>query len=97
MSAAKRTVDHILSYMRSSPTWAYNGGARSWGDAGNNAKWLPAFGTGLSQRGQMHYRAGLNMIPLIEWYRANPDEGRSLVFFFSSSFSSFFFFPKVSV
>ena len=34
MTAAKRTVDHILSYMRSSPTWAYNGGARSWGDAG---------------------------------------------------------------
>ena len=23
----------------------------------------------------MHYRSGLNMIPLIEWYRANPDEG----------------------
>jgi len=22
----------------------------------------------------MHYRSGLNMIPLIEWYRANPDE-----------------------
>ena len=74
MTAAKRTVDHILSYMRSSPTWPYNGGARSWGDAGNNAKWLPSFGTGLSQRGQMHYRSGLNMIPLIEWYRANPDD-----------------------
>ena len=46
LTAAKRTVDHILSYMRSSPTWPYNGGARSWGDAGNNAKWLPSFGTG---------------------------------------------------
>ena len=22
----------------------------------------------------MHYRSGLNMIPLIEWYRANPDD-----------------------
>merc|ERR1719482_2689982 len=22
----------------------------------------------------MHYRAGLNMIPLIEWYRSNPDD-----------------------
>ena len=32
MSVAKKTVDHVLSYMRSSPTWAYNGGARSWGD-----------------------------------------------------------------
>jgi hypothetical protein len=25
-------------------------------------------------RGNMHYRTGLNMIPLIEWYRANPDD-----------------------
>lgn len=39
-TAASRTVDHILSYMRSSPTWAYNGGSRSWGDAGNNAKYV---------------------------------------------------------
>lgn len=66
MTAARKTVDHILSYMRSSPTWAYHGGARSWGDAGNNAKWLGAFGTGFDDRGQMHYRSGLNMIPLIE-------------------------------
>jgi len=75
MSVAKKTVDHVLSYMRSSPTWAYNGGARSWGDIGNNGKYLATFGTGASDRGMMHYRAGLNMIPLIEWYRANPDEG----------------------
>ena len=60
--------------MRSSPTWAYNGGARSWGDAGNNAKWLGTYGTGFGDRGQMHYRSGLNMIPLIGWYRANPDD-----------------------
>lgn len=73
-TVAKYTVDHILSYMRSSATWAYNGGARSWGDAGNNAKWLTSFGTGFSERGQMHYRSGLNMIPLMEWYRTHPDE-----------------------
>jgi len=73
-TAAGKTVDHILSYMRSSPTWAYNGGARSLGDAGNNAKWLGTFGSGFDQRGQMHYRSGLNMIPLIEWYRAHPDD-----------------------
>ena len=73
-TVAKYTVDHILSYMRSSPTWAYNGGARSWGDAGNNAKWLTSYGTGFSERGQMHYRSGLNMIPLMEWYRTHPDE-----------------------
>jgi hypothetical protein len=73
-TVAKYTVDHILSYMRSSPTWPYNGGARSWGDAGNNAKWLTSYGTGFSERGQMHYRSGLNMIPLMEWYRTHPDE-----------------------
>ena len=43
--AAKRTVDHILSYMRNSPTWAYHGGAYSWGDLGNNGKWMPSAGT----------------------------------------------------
>ncbi|XP_065177352.1 uncharacterized protein LOC135808135 [Sycon ciliatum] len=73
-TAAKNVVDHVLSYMRSSPTWVYNGGTRSWGDGGNNGKYLPNFGTGLDTRGNMHYRAGLNMIPLIEWYRLHPDE-----------------------
>ena len=33
-TAAGRTVDHILSYMRSSATWAYHGGAKSTGDIG---------------------------------------------------------------
>jgi hypothetical protein len=74
-TAAKRTVDHVLSYMRSSPTWAYNGGSRSWGDVGNNGKYMVAFGAGAQDRGNMHYRSGLNMIPLIEWYRAHPEEG----------------------
>jgi len=74
MSVAKKTVDHILSYMRSSATWAYNGGSRSWGDIGNNGKYLVTFGTGVADRGQMHYRSGLNMIPLIEWYRTDPDD-----------------------
>ena len=78
-SVAKKTVDHVLSYMRSSPTWAYHGGARSWGDIGNNGKYLATFGTGASDRGQMHYRSGLNMIPLIEWYRRHPEEGTFLL------------------
>lgn len=78
-SVAKKTVDHILSYMRSSPTWAYNGGSRSWGDVENNGKYLATFGTGSSDRGQMHYRSGLNMIPLIEWYRLHPEEGLTLL------------------
>ena len=64
--AAKATVDHILSYMRSIPHWAYNGGARA-ADSGNNGKWMPSMGTGKPDRGQMHYRSGLNMIPLLEW------------------------------
>ena len=78
-SVAKKTVDHVLSYMRNSPTWAYHGGARSWGDIGNNGKYLSTFGTGANDRGQMHYRSGLNMIPLIEWYRLHPEEGTFLL------------------
>ncbi|KAK3287799.1 hypothetical protein CYMTET_4709 [Cymbomonas tetramitiformis] len=74
VTVAKKTVDHILSYMRSSPTWAYNGGSRSWGDIGNNGKYLATFGTGIQDRGQMHYRSGLNMIPLMEYYRMHPDD-----------------------
>ena len=71
--AAKATVDHILSYMRSNPTWAYNGGARA-ADSGNNGKWYVASGSGKPDRGQMHYRSGLNMIPLLEWYRQHPEK-----------------------
>jgi len=71
---ANKTVNHILSYMRASATWAYNGGARSLGDLGNNGKWFVTADAGFSPRGLMHYRSGLNMIPLIEWYRTFPDE-----------------------
>ena len=78
-SAAKKTVDHVLSYMRNSPTWAYHGGARSLGDIGNNGKYLATFGTSVADRGNMHYRSGLNMIPLIEWYRRHPEEGTFLL------------------
>lgn len=74
MAAAKETVDHILSYMRSSGTWAYNGGSRSWGDLGNNGKWQATSGTGFETRGNFHYRSGLNAIPLLEWYRVHPDD-----------------------
>ena len=35
-------------------------------DSGNGGKWLVAKPY-KPDRGQMHYRAGLNMIPLIEW------------------------------
>lgn len=46
---------------------AYNGGSRLWGDLGNNGKWYET-------RGNFHYRAGLNAIPLLEWYKLNPDD-----------------------
>lgn len=73
-AAAKRTVDHVLSYMRASGTWAYNGGSRSWGDLGNNGKWFVTAYANFETRGNMHYRSGLNSIPLLEWYRRNPDD-----------------------
>ena len=60
LAAAQATVDHVLSYMRSIPNWAYNGGARA-ADSGNNGKWMAAQGSGKPDRGQMHYRSGLNM------------------------------------
>lgn len=70
---AEQTVDHILSYMRSLPNWAYMGGADS-GDVANGGKWLTSAGTGEGDFGKMHYRAGLNAIPLTEWYRTHPDD-----------------------
>ena len=73
-AAAKETVDHVLSYMRSSATWAYNGGSRSWGDLGNNGKWQATSGANFETRGNFHYRSGLNAIPLLEWYRRYPDD-----------------------
>ena len=71
--AARRTVDHVLQYMRPLPNWAYNGGAQA-GDVANGGKWLVTAGTGWGDSGKMHYRAGLNQIPLIEWYRRHPDD-----------------------
>merc|ERR1711969_213595 len=56
-AAAKETVDHVLSYMRSSATWAYNGGSRSWGDLGNNGKWQATSGANFETRGNFHYRS----------------------------------------
>ena len=70
-AAANRTLDAVLGYMRALPNWAWNGGARSMGDLGNNGKWFINRG---SERVLMHYRAGLNAIPLIEAYRAHPDD-----------------------
>ena len=76
-SDAARTVDHILQYMRGIPNWAYNGGAVA-GDVANGGKWLVSAGTGRGDFGKMHYRAGLNQIPLAEWYRRHPDDLQTL-------------------
>jgi len=71
-ASAAQTLECVLGYMRKFfPNWAWNGGARSMGDLGNNGKWFINRGV---ERVLMHYRAGLNMIPLIEAYRANPDD-----------------------
>jgi hypothetical protein len=70
-ASAARTLQSILGYMHKFPNWAWNGGARSMGDLGNNGKWFINRGV---ERVLQHYRAGLNMIPLIEAYRANPDD-----------------------
>ena len=56
-AAAKRTVDHILSYMRNLPNWSGMGGTTS-GDVANGGKWLTTAGTGAGDFGRMHYRAG---------------------------------------
>ena len=74
---AARTIDHILQYMRGIPNWAYNGGAVA-GDVANGGKWLVSAGTGRGDLGKMHYRAGLNQIPLSEWYRRHPDDLQTL-------------------
>jgi hypothetical protein len=69
--AANRTLNCILAYMRLLPNWAWHGGATSQGDLGNNGKWFINRG---GERILQHYRAGLNNIPVIESYRANPDD-----------------------
>ena len=69
--AAARTLDAVLGFMRSLPNWAWHGGSRSMGDLGNNGKWFINKGV---ERGLMHYRAGLNMIPLLEAFRADPTD-----------------------
>lgn len=66
-----RTVDSILGYMGSVPTWAHHGAAYGMGDFSNNAKWMV---TGGWEREGGHYRAGLNSIPVIERYRRHPDD-----------------------
>jgi len=57
--------------MRLLPNFVWHGGARSMGDLGNNGKWFINRG---GERMLMHYRAGLNNIPIIEQYESYPDD-----------------------
>jgi hypothetical protein len=66
-----RTVDSILAYMAPVPTWAHSGAAYGMGDFSNNGLWMVTNGW---EREGGHYRAGLNSIPVIERYRAHPDD-----------------------
>lgn len=67
----QRTVDSILGYMSSVPTFAHDGAAYGMGDFSNGGKWMV---TGGWEREGGHYRAGLNSIPVIERFRAFPDD-----------------------
>ena len=55
--------------------------SKSWGDVGNNGKWMPSFGTtaNFETRCNFHYRAGLNSIPLLEWFRTHPDDYNAIM------------------
>jgi hypothetical protein len=64
-----RTTDAILAFMPSQPVYALHGAAYGMGDVTNNAKWM----TGWEREGG-HYRAGLNSVPLVERFRAHPDD-----------------------
>jgi Family of unknown function (DUF5695) len=67
----ERTVNFILAFMSSVPTFAYHGAAYGMGDFSNNAKWMVNGGW---EREGGHYRSGLNSIPVIERYRVYPDD-----------------------
>ena len=69
--SANRTLEAILGYMRHLPNAWWHAGGRSGGDLGNNGKWFVNRG---GERLLQHYRAGLNAIPIIEAFRANPDD-----------------------
>ncbi len=64
-------MDGILGYMGAPATFAFAGAAYGMGDFSNNAKWMV---TGGWEREGGHYRSGLNSIPVIERYRAHPDD-----------------------
>ena len=65
---ADLTLTAILAYVPSVPHWAYHGGAWSWGDTSNNAKWSE------NRRVTGHYRVSLNALPLLSQWLMDPDD-----------------------
>ncbi len=67
---AEVTLNAILAYDPTIPSWGYNGSARRYWDFiyGGDPKYSRI------ERQLHHYGSGLNAIPLIEEYRAHPDD-----------------------
>jgi hypothetical protein len=64
------TLNAILAYDPAIPSWGYNGSARRYWDFiyGGKSKYSRI------ERQLHHYGSGLNAIPLLEEYRAHPDD-----------------------
>ena len=56
VDSANRTLTSMLSFMNTVPNWAYNGGARSIGDLGNNGLWFVNRGTERVLQVSVHVR-----------------------------------------
>jgi hypothetical protein len=65
---AKVTLNAILAYTPVLPSWGYNGSARRYWDFLYGGKY-PRI-----ERQLHHYGSGLNAIPLLDEYRAHPDD-----------------------
>jgi len=65
---AQVTLDAILGYMPTVPHWGYNGSARRYWDFQYAGKLRRV------ERQLHHYGSGLNAIPVLAEYRANPDD-----------------------
>ncbi len=62
------TLNAILAYMPTVPHWAYNGSARRYWD------FVYAGKLSRIERQLHHYGSGLNAIPVLSEFRANPDD-----------------------
>jgi hypothetical protein len=67
---AEVTLNAILAYDPTIPSWGYNGSARRYWDFiyGGKASW------GRIERQLHHYGSGINAIPLLAEYRLHPDD-----------------------